>query len=568
MGAQTHPSASRISGFTRPPFDSPGQTSLDISDIPAIRARAKITHAFRLRVALTVALLLLPIGLCDLLAQQAAYYGQYTPQSTYSQPQLSAQPYYAPQLHTRSYPPPSYPTSSQIYPQQNDAQIQPTAQPLNARRLEQLVAPIALYPDTLVAQILTASTYPLQLVDADRWRKAQGSAYSDQIAAGANSQSWDPSVKALTAFPQVLAELDQNLQWATELGNAYYNQPQEIFAAVQVMRQRAQEAGNLQTTPQQEVSYSQGNILLAPPTPQIVYVPAYNPWTVYGEPVTPYPGFSLLGALGSFFGSSSSAFGSSPISFGLGIAMNAFSHMGWGWLGWGLNWLAHTVLFNQSDYYSQSTTVADWGLPYGGPRGFSQGRGPASQAGFYRASGYGLSNGRYNGTPAQGFMRTPYRYPYGGNRPAEYGRGYQTPPASGYGRSGQQSYNRVPLMTNRPQQYGSSSVGSSLYSRSGENYGGRRGATYSNPTQAFRGPAASMQRGDFTRQYASAGMSRGFAQSSSKPAHSGGFHLFGGGGHAPKGYSGGKGFGGGKSFGGGKGFGGHSSGGHGGGKHH
>src|SRR6202035_4078194 len=114
----------------------------------------------------------------------------------------------------------------------------------------------------------------LQLVDADRWRQAQGSAYSDQIAAGANQQPWDPSVKAMTAFPQVLAEMDKNLQWTTELGNAYYNQPQEIFAAVQIMRQRAQAAGNLQNTPQEAVSYNQGNILLAPVNPQQVYVPA------------------------------------------------------------------------------------------------------------------------------------------------------------------------------------------------------------------------------------------------------------------------------------------------------
>jgi hypothetical protein len=256
------------------------------------------------------------------------------------------------------------------------------------------VAPIALYPDTLVAQVLTASTYPLQVVDADRWRQAQASASSDQIASGANMQSWDPSVKAMTAFPEVLAEMDQNLQWTTQLGNAYYNQSQEIFAAVQLMRQRAQAAGNLQNTPQEAVSYNQGNILLAPVNPQLIYVPAYNPWTVYGQPVSPYPKFSLLGALGSFLGSS-------PVQFGLRIAMTAFSHMSWGWLGWGLSWLAHTVLFHQSNYYSQSITVADWGFPYGGPRVFSRGGGIATQAvSSYRTPvGYGRPSGGYNGTP-------------------------------------------------------------------------------------------------------------------------------------------------------------------------
>src|ERR1035438_5052676 len=148
-------------------------------------------------------------------------------------------------------------------PQQNYGQ----PQPLNTQDLEQLVAPIALYPDTLVAQVLTASTYPQQVADADRWRRAQRYASSEQIAAGADAQPWDPSVKALTAFPQVLAQMDYNLQWATELGNAYYNQPQDLLAAVQVMRQRAQEAGNLQSTPQQAVNYNQGNIELAPVNP-------------------------------------------------------------------------------------------------------------------------------------------------------------------------------------------------------------------------------------------------------------------------------------------------------------
>ena len=91
------------------------------------------------------------------------------------------------------------------------------------------MAPIALYPDTLVAQVLAASTYPAQVVDADRWRQAQGYASPDQIAAGADAQTWDPSLKALTAFPQVLAEMDRNLQWTTDLGNAYYNQPQDVL---------------------------------------------------------------------------------------------------------------------------------------------------------------------------------------------------------------------------------------------------------------------------------------------------------------------------------------------------
>jgi hypothetical protein len=300
------------------------------------------------------------------------------------------------------------------------------------------------------------------------------------------------------------------------------------------MRQRAQAAGNLQSTSQEAVSYNQGNIVLAPVNQQMIYVPTYNPWTVFGQPISPYPGFSLLGSLSSFFGSS-------PVRFGLGIAMTAFTHMSWGWLGWGLSWLAHSVLFQESNYYSQSTTVADWGFPNGGPRAFSQQGWMTTQANSYNRmpGGYGRSGGGYNTT--QGFVRTPYGYPYGGNRLAEgYSRGYQTP-GVGYARPSQEAYNRVQPTSNRPQ-YGRSSYGSSFYG---------------SPVQAYHAPTASIQRGYSGQRSSTAFMGRGVAQPSGKSSHpGGGFHLFGGG-HAPKG------FGGGKSFSGHSGGGGHS-----GGKHH
>jgi Protein of unknown function (DUF3300) len=267
MGLQTCLPASRISRFSRLLLGAPHFFS--VFSVFASR----LARVARVGLALAL-LLLLPMEQGELFAQQATYYGQYAP---YQQPQSYGQPSYAQQPYTsypqqaypssgRDYPASgeTYPASSQAYPQQAYGQAQPLAQPLNAQQLEQLVAPIALYPDNLVAQMLTASTYPLQVVDADRWRQAQGSAYSEQIAAGADAQSWDPSVKAMTGFPQVLAEMDRNLQWTTELGNAYYNQPQATFAAVQVMRQRAQAAGNLQNTAQEAVSYDQGNILLGP----------------------------------------------------------------------------------------------------------------------------------------------------------------------------------------------------------------------------------------------------------------------------------------------------------------
>jgi len=463
-----------------------------------------------------------------------------------------------------------YSDSGQPYPERGYGQAPSSAQPLNAAQLEQIVAPIALYPDTLVAQVLAASTYPGQVAEADHWLQTQGYTSSDQIAAGADVQNWDPSVKALTAFPRVLAQMDRNLQWTTDLGNAYYNQPLDVFEAVQVMRRRAQGAGTLQSTPQQTVHYDQDYIQLMPVNPQLVYVPTYNPWTVYGAEVSPYPGFSLLGAVESFLGSS-------PINYGFGIVMSAFSHTPWGWLAWGLNWLAQSVLFNQSDYYSHSTTVSDWGFRHDAFHAYA-GRGAFARHGGDRGLGGYHRFGGYNGNRGQGFShpRETYAESWRGN----YNHGFHSFGAS-YDRTPRQAYNHMQLPESR-QQSDLRGIGSSLNRGSGEGYrGGTGGASYRS-MQAYRGPTSGFQRGEFGGRSSGTFASRDFAGSSGKPPHSGGFHLFGGGhapksvssrgsggfhmgggGHAPKSFhGGGKNFGGGHSHGGG----GHSSG-HGGGKH-
>src|SRR6201984_910646 len=158
-------------------------------------------------------------------------------------------------------------------------------------QLQQLVAPIALYPDSLVAQILAASTFPEQVVEADRWVQARTDLKGDALAQAVDQQPWDPSVKALSAFPSVLGNMDKNLSWTSSLGDAYYNQQQDVMDAVQVMRQRAQEAGNLETTEQQTVTTQDSSIVIAPASPEIVYVPAYDPWVVYGGPIAAWPGW-------------------------------------------------------------------------------------------------------------------------------------------------------------------------------------------------------------------------------------------------------------------------------------
>jgi hypothetical protein len=190
-----------------------------------------------------------------------------------------------------------------------------------------MVAPIALYSDSLVAQILAASTYPEQVVEADRWVQANPDLKGDDLAKAVDQQNWDPSVKALCAFPSVLANMDKNLSWTSALGDAYYNQAQDVMDAVQVMRQKAQQAGNLQSTPQQTVTTQGSTIVIQPAQPDIVYVPAYNPWIVYGYPITPWPYWYPVPGIW---------FGGPSLFFGIGFGIGFWGGYGWGWRHWGL----------------------------------------------------------------------------------------------------------------------------------------------------------------------------------------------------------------------------------------
>ena len=167
--------------------------------------------------------------------------------------------------------------------------------PLTEQELESLVAPIALYPDALVAQILSASTFPDQVAAAEYWMGQNKNLTGSALMQAANGQSWDPSVKALTQFPDVLNNMAQNISWTSQLGEAYHNQSQQVMAAIQTLRKQAQTAGNLKSTPQQTVTtQSQGGtqvVVIQPANPQVVYVPQYNPTVVYGTPYTT-PGYS------------------------------------------------------------------------------------------------------------------------------------------------------------------------------------------------------------------------------------------------------------------------------------
>jgi hypothetical protein len=225
----------------------------------------------------------------------------------------------------------------------------PQAATLSAVQLQQLVAPIALYPDRLIAQILAAATYPDQIVEAQNWMQKHKGLHGKQLAEEVNKQSWDPSVKAVTQFPVVLANMNQNLAWTSELGDAYVNEPQQLTEAIQTMRQRAMKAGNLKSTPQQKVETQGNTIVVEPAEPNVVYVPQYDPWLVYGYPLAAFPGWYPYPGL----------YWAGPgIGFGLGFGIGLFSGFGWGWNSWGYNWGGGGgVVYNNNTYISRSPEI-------------------------------------------------------------------------------------------------------------------------------------------------------------------------------------------------------------------
>jgi hypothetical protein len=219
-------------------------------------------------------------------------------------------------------------------------QIQPPPQLLSPQQLNNLVAPIALYPDPLLGQILVASTYPLEVVEASQWLQRNNKLRGQQLLDAAKQQPWDPSVQALVAVPDALSKLNQDIAWTIDLGNAFLAQEADVMNAVQLMRAGAQARGNLRSTPQQTVTTEarggQQIIIIEPADPQIIYVPSYDPVYVWGPPVYGYypplyyPGFGF--------------------SFGLGFNFG-FCFGGWnGWAGWGWgpNWFGQTVYINNS----------------------------------------------------------------------------------------------------------------------------------------------------------------------------------------------------------------------------
>jgi len=235
--------------------------------------------------------------------------------------------------------------------QQTTGSAQQQAAKIPPDQLDSLVAPIALYPDPMLAQVLAASTYPLEIVQLQQWLAKNPKLKDKELADAVAKQPWDPSVQAMAALPEVVKRLADDIQWTTDLGNAFLAQQSEVMDAVQRMRKKAKDKGNLKSNEQQKVETktveSKEVIVVEQANPQVVYVPSYNPVVVYGAPVYAYPpiyypppGYYAAGM---------------AISFGVGVAMGAAWGGGWGWgAGWGGN---NDITVNRYNNFNRNADI-------------------------------------------------------------------------------------------------------------------------------------------------------------------------------------------------------------------
>jgi hypothetical protein len=203
--------------------------------------------------------------------------------------------------------------------------------------IEQLVAPIALYPDSLLAQLMVASTYPLEIVQASRFVQQNKELKGEKLMAAAKDKEWDPSVKAMLEFPDVLRMMDEKIEWTEKLGDAFLAQQRDVMDSVQRLRRKADESGNLKTTKEQKVTVEQETktIIIEPANPDVVYVPTYNPTVVYGG--WPYPAYPPY-----YYYPPGYVPGAALFSFGVGVAIGA------AWGGWGCGWGHNEININRN----------------------------------------------------------------------------------------------------------------------------------------------------------------------------------------------------------------------------
>ncbi|HTZ49927.1 MAG TPA: DUF3300 domain-containing protein [Verrucomicrobiae bacterium] len=319
--------------------------------------------------------------------------------------------------------------------------------PQTPQELAELVAPIALYPDALVAQILGGAAFPDQIAEANNWVMANSNLQGSALMQAVNGQPWEPSVKALTQFPSVLDNMAKNLSWTSALGEAYSTQAADVMTAVQTLRAEAYASGNLKSGSQITVVQQAPNVIVIQPTnPQVVYVPQYNPAVVYGTPyVTPGYSAATVAATGIL------AFG---VGIAVGAAISGGGCCGWSYSYWNCNWHGGAVVYGHTTYYGNNA----W---HGGYYGSS-----ATAVGPYGAAKVGNAYNPSTGTYARGAETAT---PYGTQK---VGQAYN-PNTGAYAQTHQTS-----------NAYGS--YGSSEYSKNGQ-------TTYTQHASNAYGSASSME---------------------------------------------------------------------------
>jgi Protein of unknown function (DUF3300) len=343
--------------------------------------------------------------------------------------------------------------------------------PLTADELQQLVAPIALYPDALVAQVLASTTFPDQVAEAASWLQQYSNLTGSTLMQAVDAQRWDPSVKALTQFPSVLGNLAANLTWTSSLGEAYHTQSADVMAAVQVLRAKALAAGNLKSGSQLSVvQQSPQVIVIQPVNPQVVYVPMYNPAVVYGYPyVTPAYVAPPVAA-------------TAVVAFGVGIAVGAMMAGGsyaWGYSSWNCGWHGSTtVVYHGGAYYGNSA----WHGGYYGSSGSAYG--PNGSAHY--SNGYNPSTGTYarGGTVSNGYGSASAGQAYNPKTGA-YGSTVQT--SNAYGSAGASTASKNGTTVDSQHQTNANGTTGQMHSSTGAS---AYGATSKNGNSAAVGQTA------------------------------------------------------------------------------
>src|SRR6516164_2461722 len=273
---------------------------------------------------------------------------------------------------------------AQSQPQTTSATQQEAAK-IPPDQLDSLVAPIALYPDPMLAQVLAASTYPLEIIQLQQFLTKNPGLKDKEVADAVAKQPWDPSVQALAGLPEVVKRLADDIQWTTDLGIAFLAQQSDVMDAVQRMRKKAKDKGNLKSSEQQKVETTvvenKSVIVVQQANPQVVYVPSYDPVVVYGAPIYPYPpiyyppaGYYAAGL---------------AISFGVGVAMGAFWSGGWGW---GCGWGGNDIDVNVNNNFNRNSNINRGNRPTnpiagGGNRGNRGGAGGVGGVGGVGGAG-------------------------------------------------------------------------------------------------------------------------------------------------------------------------------------